>query len=253
MTLLPSYYKNFQWKKAIYNGLHIKNWYVSENGILFNDKTGEIKYGHDNVKNKDLHQRVSIKHKLYYVERLVGESFIPNPKPGEYNVVRHKNDDPLNNHYTNLEWGTYHDNTMDAIRNGKIVYDENRNYVVGEKHPMSVLNDDSVKQICIMLKKETPISDIAKLFNVTRGTISHIYHGRTWKHISSEYMPFPDLYVYEPFDINEKKRIFDTVHNNPNISSTKLIQDLGLTKTNTILGYIGKVKRDIKSSTTRKS
>ena len=41
-----------------------------------------------------------------YVHRLVALHFVDNPKPNEYNIVNHKDENPKNNVYTNLEWCT---------------------------------------------------------------------------------------------------------------------------------------------------
>lgn len=56
------------------------------------------------------------KHKLL-VHRLVAEAFIPNPN--NYPVVRHLNDRPHDNVVDNLAWGTYRDNTLDALNHGR--------------------------------------------------------------------------------------------------------------------------------------
>jgi hypothetical protein len=51
------------------------------------------------------------------VHRLVAITWIgPPPFLGAY--VLHKDDNPDNNHYTNLYWGTQKQNTDDALRNG---------------------------------------------------------------------------------------------------------------------------------------
>ena len=50
------------------------------------------------------------------IHRLVAEAFLPNPN--NYPVVRHLDDDPENNYYGNLAWGTFMDNRIDMIRNG---------------------------------------------------------------------------------------------------------------------------------------
>ena len=42
--------------------------------------------------------------KQMYVHRLVALHFVENPKPDEYNVINHKDENPKNNIYTNLEW-----------------------------------------------------------------------------------------------------------------------------------------------------
>lgn len=44
------------------------------------------------------------KRKAYQVHRLVAETFIPNPN--NYSIVNHKDENPLNNNITNLEWCT---------------------------------------------------------------------------------------------------------------------------------------------------
>lgn len=50
-----------------------------------------------------------------YIHKLMAEAFIPNPR--NYPVVRHLDDEPDNNIMENLAWGTWRDNTQDAIRN----------------------------------------------------------------------------------------------------------------------------------------
>ena len=47
--------------------------------------------------------------------RLVGKHFVP-PYHGE--VIRHMDDNPLNNDATNLKWGTQKDNIRDCIEHG---------------------------------------------------------------------------------------------------------------------------------------
>ena len=50
------------------------------------------------------------------VHQLVLEAFV-GPRPDGL-VACHRDDDPDNNHVSNLRWGTYSDNTYDQIRNG---------------------------------------------------------------------------------------------------------------------------------------
>ena len=51
------------------------------------------------------------------VSRLVAEAYIPNPlnKP----CVCHKDNNPLNNHYKNLYWGTHQENMAQMIVDGR--------------------------------------------------------------------------------------------------------------------------------------
>lgn len=52
----------------------------------------------------------------FLVHRLVAIHFVPNPN--NYPIVLHKDNVKLNTHYSNLIWGTYSQNTIQAIRDG---------------------------------------------------------------------------------------------------------------------------------------
>ena len=66
--------------------------------------------------NRIIYQRVGthgyISYKLYkngkikYIagQRLVAFSFVSNPNPDKFNIVNHKDENPKNNKWTNLEW-----------------------------------------------------------------------------------------------------------------------------------------------------
>lgn len=47
-----------------------------------------------------------------HVHRLVALAFVENPKPEEYTVVNHKDENPRNNNADNLEWCTHHYNVL---------------------------------------------------------------------------------------------------------------------------------------------
>lgn len=67
-----------------------------------------------------LHQRVQLSKggtaERFLIHRLVAQAFIPNPEG--YPIVRHLDDNPLNNQISNLAWGTHRMNKADELRNG---------------------------------------------------------------------------------------------------------------------------------------
>lgn len=69
----------------------------------------------------------------YYVHRLVAETFIPNPN--SLPVVNHKDENPLNNNVSNLEWCTYQYNTNYGTCIERRV--EHTDFKRGEEHPSS--------------------------------------------------------------------------------------------------------------------
>ena len=63
------------------------------------------------------HLYVSICTETFFVHRLVALTWI-GPAPFLTAIVRHWDDDKMNNTPRNLRWGTQHDNMMDCLRNG---------------------------------------------------------------------------------------------------------------------------------------
>lgn len=65
-----------------------------------------------------------------YLHRLVAMAYIPNPN--NYPMVRHLNDNPLDNRLANLAWGTQKDNVKDSIKNNSFHFLEHPS---GPNHP----------------------------------------------------------------------------------------------------------------------
>jgi len=114
-------------------------------------------------------------HKRKLAHRLVAEVFISNPdkKP----VVDHKDFDKSNNNAKNLDWVTQSENCQRAIKAGR--YPNNK----GEKHGMSKLKEEDVRQIKKELKCGNGICYIALKYGVSDQTIYDINKGRRWKHL----------------------------------------------------------------------
>ena len=97
---------------------------IYENGKLFSKKTNKwLKGKIDNVgyltyalaigdkRNEKTGKKLS---KMCYAHRLVAEYFLDNP--GNLPIVNHKDENKLNNHYSNLEWVTEKQNTQYSIK-----------------------------------------------------------------------------------------------------------------------------------------
>ncbi len=78
------------------------------------------------LKNKvKANQYGHLKHQLWkdnkleqaYVHRLVAENYIPNPD--NLRCVMHMDDDPTNNHVSNLQWGTHKMNLQQMSFKGR--------------------------------------------------------------------------------------------------------------------------------------
>jgi hypothetical protein len=68
----------------------------------------------------DFSLRVNGQRARKYLHHMLGEAFIPNPN--NYPMIRHLDDNPLNNDLDNLAWGTQLHNMSDCIDNGHFRY-----------------------------------------------------------------------------------------------------------------------------------
>lgn len=68
-------------------------------------KSKVLKQGTDKDGYKRVHLYKNGKNKNYLVHRLVAQAFLPNPN--NYPIINHKDENPSNNYYKNLEWCTY--------------------------------------------------------------------------------------------------------------------------------------------------
>lgn len=129
-----------------------------------------------NVKGyKAIQPTISGKRKTLYVHRLLAKLFISNPnnKP----CINHKDGVKSNNSLDNLEWCTHKENIEHAHRTGLATAP-----IIGkgENCPASKLDNEKVREIRELLKIRIPHSKIAKIFNVSKGTIGFISRGETW-------------------------------------------------------------------------
>jgi hypothetical protein len=104
-----------------YNGMYR----INESGIVINRKghvlrPGLSKSGYLRVSllNPDYKDKDDRKNKS--VHRLVAENFLENDDPENKTVVMHLDNDTMNNHVSNLKWGTPSENMQQAVRDKRL-------------------------------------------------------------------------------------------------------------------------------------
>lgn len=114
--------------------------------------------------------------KLVAVHRIVAKAWIPNPD--NLPQVNHIDGDKANNNVSNLEWCTNIYNAHHAMKNG-LFYKG-----LGETSNQHKLTVQQVIEIKTLLRdKKNTERGIAKLFGVSRGCITYIKWGKTWKEV----------------------------------------------------------------------
>lgn len=154
------------------------NYLVSDYGDIKHKKTNKIRKQKLNKHNYleitlSMGSRQHIKHKS--VHRLVAEAFIPNPenKP----QVNHKNGITTDNRVCNLEWVTAKENQQHARITGLKPNDK------GAYSPTSKLTKEQVQWCRDVYKprdKEFGCRALAKMFNVSKSTMSYILTNKTY-------------------------------------------------------------------------
>lgn len=112
--------------------------------------------------------------KAFHVHQLVLTAFSRKKRKGE--VCRHLNGNPTDNRATNLCWGSYKENTADAIAHGT--------FRRGKTHGMSKLNEDAVREIrSIKDWSFGTLTKIANKYGVKKSTVLFVKKGETWRHV----------------------------------------------------------------------
>ncbi len=113
--------------------------------------------------------------KTIKVHRLVASAFIPNPD--NKRTINHINGIRTDNRVENLEWATDSENIKHAFATGLMVG------MKGEKHPLTKLSNENIREIRLLIACGKRGVDIAKAYNVNPCVISAIKKNKSWKHV----------------------------------------------------------------------
>lgn len=193
---------------------------VSSFGRFKSFKFGKGKIFNHNPTNKNHYIRIHLcnngEMRDESLHVLVALAFIDNPENKK--TVNHKNGNKQNNFWWNLEWNTYDENNKHAKSTGL-------NKTIGETHHWAILTEKEVMEI---VQLDSPNKEIAEKYGVSKTTISHIFRGKTWSHITGIILKVkPKL----------KKNQVIEIYKSP-LSRTELAKIFGVT--DTCIGYIKK-------------
>ena len=110
------------------------------------------------------------KHTTGHIHQLAAKTFIGKRPYGC--EVMHKDGNLLNNHVSNLIYGTRKDNMAMAIEHGTTTR--------GIKNPMAKLTNNNVNRVKRLYKKGMFQREIGDVFGVSQSCISSILKGKSW-------------------------------------------------------------------------
>lgn len=122
--------------------------------------------------------KLSNPRKDIYAHRIVAEAFIPNPDNKPF--VNHIDCNPLNNHYTNLEWCTQAENVKHSRALGRYP----NTYWKGKRNHRAKLTDDQVRQIRNLANEGISQRDIASEIGASRRTVQKILKGEYYSYVN---------------------------------------------------------------------
>lgn len=169
-----------EWKKMIYKGRDLGNYYlISNHGEIKSIKTNHIR----KLSFSDRGYLICVislgsrsKKICARVHRAVAETFIPNPD--NLPEVNHLDGDKSNNVVSNLEWCSSKENTRHAVKNGLRVAAK------GERcYTAKLTNDDVeyIRNVYVPRDRDYGLRALARKFGVYHTTIEDIVKDVSWK------------------------------------------------------------------------
>ena len=166
-------------RRYLYKGSET-NYFISENGNIYNIQTKRFLTQNSLDSNGRRYVCLSINGEYIRkpIHRLVAEVFIRHIEEGE--TVDHKDEDKLNNHYTNLEI---------------ISREENVRRYIYKNSLYKKYSDDFVRELLTELKSGKYYKDIADSYKLDYSYLYDLSHGRIRKNLYEEFSPLPDTAI----------------------------------------------------------
>lgn len=153
-----------------------EHYYISNEGYVYSEKSNKVLKRRTNTPGYWTYAiRLKGKRKEVLLHRMLALTYLKHVKGKD--CINHKDGVKKNNNLDNLEWVTQTENVNHAFKTGLRC---NK----GENHPMSKLTEKEVIEIRIKHSEEKiTFKEIAKLYNVSTGTVSNIINKKRFSHI----------------------------------------------------------------------
>lgn len=148
-----------------------KGYRIKENGEIYSPAKKRLL---KKTLLKNGYYAIGIKNKLFYLHRLLAQSFIPNPFNKK--CINHKDGNKLNNNIDNLEWCTYKENNIHGFKNG---FNHGTSYYGEDNNAAKVTNE----QVLQIRKTKGLLKDIGKQFGLSVSQVWSIKNFQSWSHI----------------------------------------------------------------------
>lgn len=107
------------------------------------------------------------------ISRLVALVYVYNPNPSKFNEVMHLDNNPLNNHYRNLQWGTHSMNIQ------QMIFEQRRKSFKTIQNPNwenFKISDRKLRRLNRLLSLGNSRIYISKRLKVSRKTLYNFIH-----------------------------------------------------------------------------
>lgn len=204
-------------------------YYISEYGDVYSTKSNKFLKPCVNTSGR-LSVAITIDGKTIAltVYRMVAETYIGEIPPNM--TVNHKDEDVMNNHYSNLEIVTRPENTLMYLKN---------HGGISKKY-----DDDFIHDICKMLSSGIYYRDIAQTFDIHIYFMYKLSHGEMRKDIVKEYLPFPESATRR---IASRKQLSSQIEEllDKGFSNEEIIDELKLEKSDALTKLIYRCRKKL--------